>query len=276
MQRAQCLGQRRIASAGQNQLGIRKTPGHWQHRLGALRSKQHQPHRPCGIKPQRGTFALAVHGRHLLELLAQQHARHLPGAMRRNAASACLCRRIGRSAHQNLLRLRLGPKARRAIGQIGHHGDEGAGGLRHGQRIGHGTVEVGNQRHHHRGRRLAPMAGERLHQRTVPEADHALQHAQLLRQPQRPATRQALVVDILGLHARPMPETRSRVQHLEEMRAPHLPVQARTRNRRLQRQRRRPVPAPGVEINEFHQRCITPWRHRLLLVHGPPLPLSCF
>ena len=154
------------------------------------------------------------------------------------------------ATHQMLVLVRLDPEVRRVVGHVGEHGHERHAGQRGADRFAQRPVEVGDQRDHQIGLAAQPMLLQLLQQCVVAEPDHALQQLELLRQPQRPASGQALVVEVLGRHAGDLAEPARWVEHLGEIHEPHIPRPSLFEDHRLQRLRCGTVPATGVEVDE--------------------------
>ncbi|MDT4847116.1 hypothetical protein FQZ97_811640 [compost metagenome] len=133
---------------------------------------------------------------------------------------------MGRAANDMLSGARLHPEHRRVIGHVRQHRDERRLRLSQGQAVVQRAVEVRNQRDHHVGLRLAPVSGQPLHQQGVTPADGALQQLELLRETQREATGQALVVEVFGIEAHDAAEPTRRVDHFGEVHLAHTPRQA--------------------------------------------------
>jgi hypothetical protein len=98
--------------------------------------------------------------------------------------------------------------------------------------------------------RVLPMACQAAHELWVRRADHRLQHLQLLRQAQREARGQPLVVVGLGREAREPREPAFRVQHAEEVHQADAPSGLACAQHALQGLGSGAVPTTSVEVDE--------------------------
>src|ERR1700722_9071972 len=99
--------------------------------------------------------------------------------------------------------------------------------------------------------RHLPVALQRGAQGSVAESYERLQQLQFLTQPQCPAAGQTRVVILFGLHPGRLAEHVARIEYFEGIDETHGPRQSLLANRRVQRPRRRTMPAAGIEIYQL-------------------------
>jgi len=250
-QAAQFLCQSTVVPADQDQLRAAEAARDTAHGARSMAAEHHEPRGPRGIESQPAQFRLAIPGRGTVEIWVDDHSRGGMDTARITAHRQRL-RDGARGSADRVLRLtRFDPEMRRKVSEVGQH--RGVGNRRRQCRRGlvHRAIEIRNERDDQVGAAATPVHAQLLDQRPVAQADQRLQYLQFLRESQRPAACQPLVVVILRIHAGGLAKHALRVEHFEQIHRPHMPGAILLEHDLPQRQSRGTMPAAGVEINEI-------------------------
>ena len=110
------------------------------------------------------------------------------------------------------------------------------------------------------------------------QADGGLQQLELLRQADRPAVLQSLVVQLLRIEAGDAAKARLRIEHTGQIDEAHLPGPPLRQHHGLQRTRRGPVPSASVEVDEIdglHGTSMLGRAHVMRMKAGTSGPAPC-
>src|SRR5665213_3413526 len=156
-------------------------------------------------------------------------------------------------AADQVLPLALNPEMRWIVGHVGQDGDERHAGHRAGHGVENCPVEIRNYRNHHRRRAVFPITGEKIDLRRMIGADYSMHQRKQLGGPQRPATPQDQVIDILQADSREFTEDVDFVEKLLEIHETHVPAALLTVNDVTERIGGAAVAAAGVEEHQFER-----------------------
>ena len=193
-----------------------------------------------------------------VEIRADDHPGGQVHALRAVAERARLRGRLGRAADEVLSLPRLDPEVRRIVREIGEQGDVGHVRGERGDRLVHRAVEVRDERNHHVGPGLAPVAPQPARHGSMAHANGRLQELELLREADAPAARETVVVDVLPVHARGLAEHILGIEHLHEIDEAYLPGALFRADHGLQGRRGRAMPSPRIEIDQIDCSCHGP------------------